>query len=291
MVLVQMSKYTCFDVSVKDHVAHVVMNRPDEFNSMTRLFWKELPEIIKELDKNAAARVILLKGQGKHFNAGMDLANFAPAKKDGVKKDPARMRETFYHEVLELQDTFTALEECRMPTIASIQGACVGGGIDMVAACDIRHCSSDAFFKIAEVDIGLAADVGTLQRLPTLIPIGVVRELAYTGRKFLPDEARELGFINKVFDSLEDLEQGSLTLAQEIASKSPLITRVIKKQINYARDHSVKESLDYHAAWNSSLISGQDMEAAMKAMMEKSQAEYDDLEPTHSFWEKDGLVP
>ena len=286
-----MSNYTCFDVTVKDHVAHVVMNRPDEFNSMTRLFWKELPEIIKELDKNAAARVILLKGEGKHFNAGMDLANFAPAKKDGVKKDPARMRETFYHEVLELQDTFTALEECRMPTIASIQGACVGGGIDMVAACDIRHCSSDAFFKIAEVDIGLAADVGTLQRLPTLIPIGVVRELAYTGRKFLPDEARELGFINKVFDSLEDLEQGSLALAQEIASKSPLITRVIKKQINYARDHSVRESLDYHAAWNSSLISGQDMEAAMKAMMEKSQAEYDDLEPTHSFWEKDGLVP
>ena len=286
-----MSKYTCFDVTVKDHVAHVVMNRPDEFNSMTRLFWKELPEIIKELDKNAAARVILLKGEGKHFNAGMDLANFAPAKKDGVKKDPARMRETFYHEVLELQDTFTALEECRMPTIASIQGACVGGGIDMVAACDIRYCSSDAFFKIAEVDIGLAADVGTLQRLPTLIPIGVVRELAYTGRKFLPDEARELGFINKVFDSLEDLEAGSLALAQEIASKSPLITRVIKKQINYARDHSVRESLDYHAAWNSSLISGQDMEAAMKAFMEKSQAEYDDLEPTHSFWEKDGLVP
>jgi enoyl-CoA hydratase len=286
-----MSKYTCFDVTVKDHVAHVVMNRPDEFNSMTRLFWKELPEIIKELDKNAAARVILLKGEGKHFNAGMDLANFAPAKKDGVKKDPARMRETFYHEVLELQDTFTALEECRMPTIASIQGACVGGGIDMVAACDIRYCSSDAFFKIAEVDIGLAADVGTLQRLPTLIPIGVVRELAYTGRKFLPDEARELGFINKVFDSLEDLEAGSLALAQEIASKSPLITRVIKKQINYARDHSVRESLDYHAAWNSSLISGQDMEAAMKAFMEKSQANYDDLEPTHSFWEKDGLVP
>ena len=286
-----MNKYTCFDVTVKDHVAHVVMNRPDEFNSMTRLFWKELPEIIKELDKNAAARVILLKGEGKHFNAGMDLANFAPAKKDGVKKDPARMRETFYHEVLELQDTFTALEECRMPTIASIQGACVGGGIDMVAACDIRYCSSDAFFKIAEVDIGLAADVGTLQRLPTLIPIGVVRELAYTGRKFLPDEARELGFINKVFDSLEDLEAGSLALAQEIASKSPLITRVIKKQINYARDHSVRESLDYHAAWNSSLISGQDMEAAMKAFKEKSQANYDDLEPTHSFWEKDGLVP
>ena len=286
-----MSKYTCFDVNVKDHVAHVVMNRPDEFNSMTRLFWKELPEIVKELDKNAEARVILLKGEGKHFNAGMDLANFAPVDKDGPKKDPARMRETFYHEVLELQDTFTALEECRMPTIASIQGACVGGGIDMVAACDIRHCSSDAFFKIAEVDIGIAADVGTLQRLPTLMPLGAVRELAYTGRKFLPAEALELGFMNKVFETREELEKGSLELAKEIASKSPLVTRVIKKQINYARDHSVKESLDYHAAWNSSMISGQDMEAAMKAFMEKSQANYDDLEPTHSFWEKDGLVP
>jgi enoyl-CoA hydratase len=286
-----MSKYTCFDVNVKDHVAHVVMNRPDEFNSMTRLFWKELPEIVKELDKNAEARVILLKGEGKHFNAGMDLANFAPADKDGPKKDPARMRETFYHEVLELQDTFTALEECRMPTIASIQGACVGGGIDMVAACDIRHCSSDAFFKIAEVDIGIAADVGTLQRLPTLMPLGAVRELAYTGRKFLPPEALELGFMNKVFETREELEKGSLELAKEIASKSPLVTRVIKKQINYARDHSVKESLDYHAAWNSSMISGQDMESAMKAFMEKSIANYDDLEPTHSFWEKDGLIP
>ena len=286
-----MSKYTCFDVAVKDHVAHVVMNRPDEFNTMTRLFWKELPELIKELDKNAEARVILLKGEGKHFNAGMDLANFAPADKGGVKKDPARMRETFYHEVLELQDTFSALEECRMPTIASIQGACVGGGIDMVAACDIRYCSSDAFFKIAEVDIGLAADVGTLQRLPTLMPLGAVRELSYTGRKFLPAEALELGFMNKVFESREELEKGSLELAKEIASKSPLITRVIKKQINYARDHSVKEALDYHAAWNSSLISGQDMEAAMKAFMEKSEANYDDLEPIHSFWEKDGLVP
>jgi enoyl-CoA hydratase len=258
---------------------------------MTRLFWKELPEIVKQLDKNAEARVILLKGEGKHFNAGMDLANFAPADKNGPKKDPARMREVFYNEVLELQDTFTALEECRMPTVASIQGACVGGAIDMVAACDIRHCSSDAFFKIAEVDIGLAADVGTLQRLPSLMPLGAVKELAYTGRKFLPAEALELGFMNKVFESREDLEMGSLELAKEIASKSPLVTRVIKKQINYARDHSVKEALDYHAAWNSSLISSQDMEAAIKAFMEKSKADYDDLEPTHSFWEKDGLVP
>ena len=257
-----MDNATCFEVSIKDGIAHLNMNRPDKFNSMTRLFWKELPEIVKEIDKNAQARVILLTGEGKHFSSGMDLANFSSNGSD-KKKDPARMRETFYHEILELQDTFTALEECRLPTIAAIQGACVGGGIDMVTACDMRYCSSDAFFKIAEVDIGLAADVGTLQRLPSLIPIAAVRELAYTGRKFDAAEAKTLGLVNDVFTSREELMTEVEKIAKTIASKSPLITRIIKKQINYARDHSVKDALDYHAAWNSSLMSGRDMEAAM----------------------------
>ncbi|MDA8884533.1 crotonase/enoyl-CoA hydratase family protein [Gammaproteobacteria bacterium] len=285
-----MDNATCFEVSIKDGIAHLNMNRPDKFNSMTRLFWKELPEIVKEIDKNAQARVILLTGEGKHFSSGMDLANFSSNGSD-KKKDPARMRETFYHEILELQDTFTALEECRLPTIAAIQGACVGGGIDMVTACDMRYCSSDAFFKIAEVDIGLAADVGTLQRLPSLIPIAAVRELAYTGRKFDAAEAKTLGLVNDVFTSREELMTEVEKIAKTIASKSPLITRIIKKQINYARDHSVKDALDYHAAWNSSLMSGRDMEAAMTSFMNKEVGEYDDLEELKSFWEKDGLVP
>ncbi len=286
-----MTNYTCFDVEIKDHVAHISMNRPDAFNSMIRIFWKELPDLIKDIDKNSKARVIVLSGQGKHFCAGMDLATFAPSEKTAEKKDPARVREAFYHEVLELQDAFTALEECRMPTIAAIQGACVGGAIDMVAACDMRYCSDDAFFKIAEVDIGIAADVGTLQRLPTLMPIGVVRELAYTGRKFDSAEAKSLGLVNEVFDSQENLVSEVNKIAKTIASKSPLVTRVIKKQINYARDHSVRDSLDYHAAWNSSLLSGRDMEAAMTSYMNKETGKYDDLEEQKSFWEKDGLVP
>lgn len=282
-----MSSYECFSLEIKDHIAHLEMSRPDALNAMNRIFWKELPEIIRDIDKNSKARVIVLSGQGKHFSAGMDLANFMSGEGSGTKKDPARMRETFYHEVLELQDTFSALEDCRMPTIAAIQGACVGGAIDMVAACDMRYCSEDAFFKIAEVDIGIAADVGTLQRLPSLIPLAVVRELAYTGRRFEADEAKELGLVNKVFESRDDLKDGVLKVAKEIASKSPLVTRVIKKQINYSRDHSVKDALDYHAVWNSSLISGQDMEKAMKAYMSKTQGSYDDLEPKKSFWEKD----
>ncbi|MFL2700161.1 MAG: crotonase/enoyl-CoA hydratase family protein [Gammaproteobacteria bacterium] len=285
-----MTKTTCFDLTIKDDIAHLKMNRPDKFNSMTRLFWKELPELIKEIDRGAQARVILLTGEGKHFSAGMDFANFTPSVSD-KKKDPARMREAFYHEILELQNSFTALEECRLPTIAAIDGACIGGGIDMVSACDMRFCSSNAFFKIAEVDIGIAADVGTLQRLPSLMPLAKVRELAYTGRKFDAAEAKELGFVNEVYSSSEELVNEVEKIAKMIASKSPLVSRIIKKQINYARDHSVQDSLDYHAAWNSSLLSKADMETAMTAFMKKEGGTFEDLEELESFWEKEGLVP
>jgi enoyl-CoA hydratase len=285
-----MNKLTCFDVSIENGIAHISMNRPDQLNSMIRVFWKELPDLIKEIDKNSDARVIVLSGQGKHFSAGMDLATFVPPKKSEVEVDPARQREVFYHEVLELQDAFTALEECRMPTIASIHGACVGGAIDMVAACDMRYCSEDAFFKIAEVDIGIAADVGTLQRLPSLIPLASLRELAFTGRKFDSSEAKSLGLVNEVFESQETLADEVQKIAKNISKKSPLVTRVIKKQINYARDHSVRDSLEFHATWNASLISGKDMQEAMTSYMNKTEGDFDDLEPKKSFWEKEGLI-
>ena len=285
-----MNKLTCFDVSIENGIAHISMNRPDQLNSMIRVFWKELPDLIKEIDKNSDARVIVLSGQGKHFSAGMDLATFVPPKKSEVEVDPARQREVFYHEVLELQDAFTALEECRMPTIASIHGACVGGAIDMVAACDMRYCSEDAFFKIAEVDIGIAADVGTLQRLPSLIPLASLRELAFTGRKFDSSEAKSLGLVNEVFESQETLADEVQKIALNIAKKSPLVTRVIKKQINYARDHSVRDSLEFHATWNASLISGKDMQEAMTSYMNKTEGDFDDLEPKKYFWEKEGLI-
>ena len=285
-----MNKATCFDVTIENGVANISMNRPDQLNSMIRVFWKELPDIIKEIDKNSDARVIVLSGQGKHFSAGMDLSTFVPPKKTDKEVDPARQREVFYHEVLELQDAFTALEECRMPTIASIHGACVGGAIDMVAACDMRYCSENAFFKIAEVDIGIAADVGTLQRLPSLIPLARLRELAFTGRKFDSAEAKSLGLVNEVFTSEDILHEEVQKVAKNIASKSPLVTRVIKKQINYARDHSVRDALEFHATWNASLISGKDMQEAMTSYMNKTDGDFEDLEPKKSFWEKEGLI-
>ncbi len=285
-----MSNYSCFNFEVKGKIGYITMCRGDELNTMTRLFWKELPEIIKQADKDSQDRVLVLQAEGKHFSAGMDFANFV-GDNNPNKKDPARMREAFYHELLELQDTFTALEKCRMPTIALIQGACVGGAIDMVAACDMRYCSEDAFFKIAEVDIGLAADVGTLQRLPKLMPFAHVKELAYTGRKFDANEAAELGLVNKVFSSNEMLAEEGKKVATTIAAKSPLVTRVIKKQLNYARDNSVDDALEYHAMWNAALISSKDMESALSAFAAKSEGDFEDLAKLKSFWEKEGLVP
>jgi enoyl-CoA hydratase len=285
-----MADYSCFNFEVVDNIGFITMCRGEELNTMTRLFWKELPEIIKKADKDSKARVLVLKAEGKHFSAGMDFANFVQGK-DTEKKDPARMREAFYHEILELQNAFTALEKCRMPTIALIQGACIGGAIDMVAACDLRYCNKDAFFKIAEVDVGLAADVGTLQRLPKLMPFSHVKELAFTGRKFDATEAEKLGLVNKVFPNQESLINEGLKIAKEIASKSPLVTRVIKKQLNYARDNSVDDALEYHAMWNAALISSNDMEKALSAFATKSVADFDDLAELKSFWEKEGLVP
>ena len=216
-----MSKYSCFDVSIENGVAYVTMNRPDKLNTMVKVFWKELPEIVNDIDRNAEARVLVLQAEGKHFSAGMDFGNFSD---DGQSKDkePARLREFFYNEILELQDTFSSLEDCRMPTIAAIQGACIGGAIDMVSACDMRYCDENAFFKIAEVDIGIAPDVGTLQRLPSLMPIAAVRELAYTGRKFDASEAKNLGLINEVYSSKEDMLKQVKLKAEEIAKKSPV---------------------------------------------------------------------
>ena len=172
-------EYTCFDFEIKDKIAHIKMSRPDEFNSMNKAFWSELPHLVESISDNASARVIVLSGEGKHFCAGMDLANFAPSDKQPNAHMGMR-KESGYRVTLDLQHTITCLEKARVPVIAAVQGACVGGGVDLATATDMRYCTKDAFFCIQEINIGMAADVGTLQRIPRLIPEGVVRELAYT---------------------------------------------------------------------------------------------------------------
>jgi len=273
--------YSCFEYELRDHVAHVTMCRGDDFNTMTKAFWSELPELIDKISDAAEARVIVLSAQGKHFCAGMDLANFQDdgdfLSTDTKKVSQGRRSEAQFRVTRELQYTISCLEKARMPVIAAIQGACVGGAVDLVTACDIRYATNDAFFCIQEINIGMAADVGTLQRLPYLIPEGVLRELAYTGRRFSADEALKYGLINAVFDTHEAVIDHALSVARKIADKAPLATTGIKEVLNYNRDHTVEESLNYTALWNSAMNFSDDMMEAFKSKAEKRDPDFQGL--------------
>jgi len=278
--------YSCFDIELKDKVAHLRFSRPEQLNTMNRAFWAELPKAVRELDAQGTARVIVLSSTGKHFTAGMDLSVFqgegvAPA----ATKEAGRLREIVRRTVLELQSSLSALEEARMPVIAAVQGGCIGGGVDMICAADMRYCTEDAFFCIQEINIGMTADVGTLQRLPHLIPQGVVRELAYTGRRLTAKRALSLGLVNEVFPDHEALIAGVLGVAQEIAARSPLAVHGSKEMLNYARDHDVADSLRYMAAWQSGMYQPADMFESFAAKAQKREPMFEDLAPRKRFSE------
>lgn len=277
-----MSSYECFEVTTTNKVAHVRMNRPEKRNSMIAAFWRELPEIIDGLSASGEVRSIVLSGEGKHFNAGMDLEVFANDPAIGpndVKGHRSRRSERFRSTALKLQDTFTAIERCRVPVLAAIQGACVGGGIDMVSACDMRYATENAFFSIAEINIGMTADVGTLQRMPKLVPEGIVRELAYTGRRWTAREAKEAGFVNGLYADADALLEAVLGIATEIASKSPMAVWGTKTTMHYTRDHSVSDGLEFIANWNAAMFDTDDMGEAFAAQMEQRAPDFPDLHP------------
>ncbi len=282
-----MENTTCFDVEISDHVAHVRLNRPDEMNSMVPAFWRELPAIVEEISDGALARAIVVSSTGKHFSAGMDLAVFtggggAVGGGDGAARAAAelgRQRADLRLTVLALQRSFTCLEEARMPVLAAIQGGCVGGAVDLVTACDLRYATRDAFFCVQEINIGMTADVGTLQRLPKIIPDGIARQLAYTGERFPAQRALEVGLVNGLFDTHDELVAGALEVASEIASKSPLAIWGSKQMLTYARDHSVRDSLEHIAAWQSGMFQPADMIESFTAKAEGRAPKFQDLLP------------
>ena len=273
--------YECFDVEIVDKVGHVTMTRPEKANSMVPSFWRDLPVIVDELSASGSIRALVLSAEGRHFCSGMDLSVFGSGDDaisggaDGGHR--SRRNERFRSTALHLQDSFTAFERARMPVLCAIQGACVGGGIDMVSAADMRYATSDAFFSIAEINIAMTADVGTLQRMPKLVAEGIVRELAYTGRKWTADEARAAGFVNAVFDDHESLLDRVHAIAADIASKSPMAVWGTKQTMHYTRDHSVADGLEFIANWNAAMFDTDDMAEAAAAAMEGRVADYPDL--------------
>jgi enoyl-CoA hydratase len=271
--------YRCFDVDVADKVAHVRMNRPDELNTMVPEFWRELPEIVRSISDSGEARALVLSSTGRHFSAGMDLSVFANGPGLAGDVEPGRRAANVRLMVARLQDSFTALEAARMPVLVAVQGGCIGGAVDLACAADMRYATRDAFFVVQETNIGMVADVGTLQRLPKLIPDGIARELVYTGRRLPAERAYEVGLVNQVYDDAETMVAGVLEIAAEIAGKSPLVTWGSKEMLLYARDHSVNDALDHIATWQMGALQPADMMESFTAKGEKRPPVYEDLPP------------
>jgi len=263
-------------VELSDGVAHVEMARPEKFNAMDKDMFAAIGDTFRALGRDPAVRAILLSGRGKHFTAGLDL-EYA-GKQFPPSKDPGRAAEARLRHIEWLQDAFSAAEDARPPVIAAIHGGCIGAGVDLASACDLRIASADAFFQIAEVDVAITADLGTLQRLGYLIPQGVLRELTYTGRRMGAEEAARYGLVNQLADTREAAIAAGLALARTIAAKSPLAVAGAKKSLNHSRGRPVGEGLRDVAYWNAATLVSADLTEAVKARLGKTEPRFGPLE-------------
>ncbi len=276
-----MSAMHCFSLTIENHIAHLVLNRAEALNTMGPRFWGELDTVLTDLHKNNAARALVISSTGKHFSAGMALDAFAGSVQ--MDDQSPEGRAAIFDSLSAMQATFTKLETLRIPVIAALQGGVIGGAVDMVTACCIRYGSKDAFFCIQEINIGMVADVGTLQRLPKLVPLAVVKELAYTGRRMGADKALGYGLLNAVFDTHEQTLQAALQCAAEIASKPPVAIWGTKQAVHYARDHTVDEALKQMGWLQAAIWSNRHVGEAVTAFQGKRTGNYPDLAELKSF--------
>ncbi len=276
-----MTAMHCFSLTIENHIAHLVLNRPEALNTMGPRFWSELDTVLTDLHKNKAARVLVISSAGKHFSAGMALENFAGAIQ--MDDQSPEGRAAIFDNLTAMQATFTKLETLRIPVIAALQGGVIGGAVDMVTACCIRYGSKDTFFCIQEINIGMVADVGTLQRLPKLVPLAVVKELAYTGRRMGAEKALGYGLLNAVFETHEQTVEAALQCAVEIASKPPVAIWGTKQAVHYARDHTVDEALKQMGWLQAAIWSNRHVGEAVMAFQGKRTGNYPDLAELKSF--------
>ena len=252
-------------VEKSGHVAWLILNRPKQRNTMTLEFFQEIRRLFKVFDEDGDVRVVVIRAEGKSFTAGLDLVAAQSLLGDGS----AVYREELRRKIIDLQASMTAIENCRKPVIAAIHGHCIGGGVDLTSACDIRLAAKDAVFSIRETRIGIIADIGTLQRVPYIIGQGWFRELALTGRDWTAEESLKMGYITRLCENSQALFEEARTLAEEIANLPPLAIQGIKEVANYSRDHGIQQGLEYVAQRNAALVPNDDMIEAVLAFLEK----------------------
>lgn len=272
-------EYSTIELSVDGAIAHLQLVRPESYNALNRAFWREWPQALQEIHHMEDIRVLVISSTGKHFCAGMDLEVFSNPDPRLFSGEPARRGEFIRRLVLELQECFSNLEKLRMPVLVAVQGGCIGGALDLIAACDSRYCTADALFSIKETAIGMTADLGTLQRLPAVMSSGLVRELAYTARNMDAKEALSSGLVNQVFPDVDSMLQEVMQIAQQIAANSPMAVMGSKLMLNYARDHTVADSLEYIATWQAGMFQQADMLESMMANVQKRESTFQPLAP------------
>ncbi|CEP08231.1 hypothetical protein [Parasitella parasitica] len=263
------------DVSAEG-VAHVQLHRPKKLNAFNDQLVSDVRKAFQDISVDSNVLSVVVSGTGRMFTAGLDLSETGLKSQDS--NDPARAAWKIRSHIQGFQAAFTAIEECSKPVIAAVHGACFGAGVDLITACDIRYCAKDSFFCVKEVDVGLAADVGSLQRLPKVIGNNsLVRELCFTGRNMYAPEALQCGFVNKVVEDQDAVLAEAFKTAKLIASKSPVAVLGTKHLLNYSRDHSVAEGLNYTVAWNQGMLNTEDIPLSIQAFVTKKPAKYSKL--------------
>lgn len=264
--------YEHVEIEVREGVGWLWLNRPDKLNAMSRDMWADIPTAVDELDADESVRAIIVAGRGRAFTVGIDLAMLGAMETDSASE--ADKRTKLYREIRTLQHTFTSLAESPKPVIAAVHGYCLGAGMDLITACDIRLASADAVFSVRETKMGLVADVGTTQRLPKLISPGHVAELMFTGKDIDAREADRIGLVNRVHPDRESLLSAAEAMATEISANSPLIVQGIKRVLALEEDMSTAAALDHMALWNSAFLWSNDLSEAMMAHIEKRTPDF-----------------
>lgn len=264
--------YEHLDIEIRDLVATLWLNRPDKRNALSEDMWADIPAAVADLDSDDSVRVIILAGRGDAFSVGIDINMLASLQPSGASTADANRN--LYELILRLQETASCLAKASKPVIAAIHGYCLGAGVDLIAACDIRLASANAIFSIRETKMGLVADIGSLQRLPSIVGAGTTALMAYTGNDFDADWAMEKGLVSEVYEDSDSLMAAAAAVGKTIAANSPLVTKGIKKVLAAGENKSVDEALDYVAQWNSSFLISNDLMEAMNAFMEKREPDF-----------------
>ena len=267
-----MSSYEVFTIERSEHVGTLWLSSPERRNAMGPAFWNELPNAMAELGADDQVRAIVIAARGAHFTVGLDLKSMGGSIAEGGSGVAARRR--LLDEIVRLQASITSVARCPKPVIAAVHGYCIGGGIDLITACDVRVAASDALFSVRETRMAMVADVGTLQRLPGIIGKGQVAELALTGDDFAAERAREIGLVNHVYADQAETVAQARAIAARIAANSPLAVTGTKRVLAYCEGKSVEDGLEYVAAWNAAFVASDDLREAVMAFFEKRPPRY-----------------